>query len=156
MTDLSRTSAATITLCETIDNALQIMIKKGIRLLLIEDHECVVIGLITATDIQGEKPMQLVQETGIRHSDILVRDIMAPINKIEVMSMDAVRRSHVGDIVRTLTQAGRQHALVIEQKEEEVIRGIFSASQIGRQMGMPIKPNEKAQTFAELEMAIAN
>jgi len=125
--------------------------------LLVEDHGCEVIGLVTATDIQGEKPMKLARETGTRHDDMVVRDIMTPINDIEVMDMDVVRRSHVGDIVRTMTSAGRQHALVVEQIEQgKRIRGIYSTSQIGRQMSMPIKPSEKAQTFAELEMAIAS
>ena len=157
MTDLGRVSAATITPSETIDHALQVMIKKGVRLLLVEDHDHGIIGLITATDIQGEKPMRLVQETSVHHSDIIVGDLMTPINQAEIIDMDIVRRSHVGDVVRTLTQDSRQHALVVEQKEgeEAVIRGIFSTSQIGRQMGMPINTSEKAQTFAELEMAIA-
>jgi len=103
MTDLSRVSATTIAPGEQIDNALNIMINKGVRLLLVEDHGCEVIGLVTATDIQGEKPMKLARETGTRHDDMVVRDIMTPINDIEVMDMDVVRRSHVGDIVRTMT-----------------------------------------------------
>ncbi len=157
MTDLSRVTVTTTPPGELIDNALRTMISEGVRLLLVENPEGDVIGLITATDIQGEKPMKLTQETGIRHTDILVRDIMTPIDNIEVMDMHVVRHSHVGDIVRTLAQAGRLHTLVVEQSgEDEIIRGIFSASQIGQQMGVSINLSEKAQTFAELEMAIAS
>lgn len=157
MTDLSRVTVTTTPPGELIDNALQTMISEGVRLLLVENPEGDVIGLITATDIQGEKPMKLTQETGTRHTDILVRDIMTPIDHIEVMDMNVVRHSHVGDIVRTLTQAGRLHTLVVDQSgKDEIICGIFSASQIGQQMGMPINLSEKAQTFAELEMAIAS
>ena len=157
MTDLERVSAATVSPGELIDHALDIMIYKGIRLLLVENREANVIGLITSTDIQGEKPMKLTQEAGIRHAEIIVKDIMTPIQDIEVLDMEVVRRSHVGDIVRSLTTAGRQHALAVQESDAgQEIRGIFSTSQIGRQMGMPIKPSEKAQTFAELEMAIAS
>lgn len=159
MTDLRLTTAVTVSPAKSVDDALQMMVHKGVRLLLVEDLETNVMGLITASDIQGEKPLRFSQESGIRHSEILVRDIMVPINQIEVMDVDEVRHSHVGDIVKTLTRAGRQHALVIEHKEGDqgiYIRGIFSTTQISKQMGMPIRPTEKAQTFVELEMAIAH
>jgi hypothetical protein len=35
------------------------------------------------------------------------------------------------------------------------LRGIFSASQIARQMGIPLQTTEVARTFAEIEAAIA-
>jgi len=75
------------------------------------------------------------------------------------MDFQDISHSQVGDIVKTLTQAGRQHALVTEQREGDqgvLIRGIFSTSQISRQMGITIEPTEKAQTFMELETAIAH
>ncbi len=159
MTDLCLTSAITVSPAKTVDDALQVMVHKGVRLLLVEDLDGKVMGLITASDIQGEKPMRYSQESGVMHSDILVGDIMTPIQQIEVMRIEDVRASHVGDVVKTLTGAGRQHALVIESREGDMgmlIRGIFSTSQISRQMGMPIRPTEKAQTFLELEMAIAH
>lgn len=157
MTDLARVSAVTTVPGTPIDDALNCMINDGVRLLLVTNADDDVIGLITASDIQGEKPMRVTQETGTRHADITVGDIMTPIDAMEVLDMDSVKRSHVGDIVRTLTTAGRQHALVVENcGGRSMIRGIFSTTQIGRLLGMPVKPSEKAQTFAELETAIAS
>lgn len=133
------------------------MIHKGVRLLLVEDLQTRVIGLIIAKDIQGEKPLLFIQEAGIRHADVLVRDIMTPMSAIEAMDFADVSHSTVGDIVKTLTEAGKQHALVIESQpanQAKSIRGIFSTSQIGRQMGIEINPSEMAQTFAELRMSI--
>lgn len=162
MTDLRLTSAVTVSPAKTVDDALQVMVHKGVRLLLVEDLEGKVMGLITSSDIQGEKPMRYSQESGVMHSEILVGDIMTPIQQIEVMKIEDVRASHVGDVVKTLTNVGRQHALVIEQYEGDegdtgvVIRGIFSTTQISRQLGVPIHPTEQAQTFVELEMAIAH
>lgn len=159
MTDLRLTTAVTVSPAKTVDDALQIMVHKGVRLLLVEDLDGRVMGLITSSDIQGEKPLRYSQESGVMHSDILVADIMTPIQQIEVMRIEDVRSSHVGDVVKTLTSADRQHALVVETQEGDMgvlIRGIFSTSQISRQIGMPIRPTEKAQTFLELEMAIAH
>lgn len=159
MTDLKLTTAVTVSPAKTVDDALQIMVHKGVRMLLVEDLQSRIMGLITASDIQGEKPMLYSQESGVTHSEILVRDIMVPIDSIEVMDYSEISHSQVGDIVKTLTQAGRQHALVTEQRNSDqdiLIRGIFSTSQISRQMGVAIQPTEKAQTFMELENAIAH
>jgi CBS-domain-containing membrane protein len=158
MTDLRITSAVTVSPSKTVEDALQTMIHKEVRMLLVEDLECRVMGLITANDLQGEKPLLFSQSTGIRRAEVLVRDIMIPITSIEAMDFNAVSHARVGDIVETLTRAGRQHALVIEKEEggdREVIRGIFSTTQIGRQLGITINPSEKAETFIELAKAIA-
>jgi len=159
MTDLTLTTAVTVSPAKTVDDALQIMVHKGVRMLLVEDLQCRVMGLITTSDIQGEKPMLFSKEAGIKHAEVLVRDIMIPIGEIEVMDFGEASHSQIGDIVKTLTQAGRQHALVIEPREGDqgvLIRGIFSTSQISRQLGIEIQPTEKAQTFVDLETAIAH
>ena len=159
MTDLTMTTAVTVSPAKSVDDALQVMVHKEVRMLLVEDLQARVMGIITATDIQGEKPMLFRQESGVKNSEVLVRDIMVPIGDIEVMKFADVTHAQVGDIIKTLTRAGRQHALVTEELEGDqgiLIRGIFSTSQIGRQMGIPIKPSEKAQTFMELETAIAH
>ena len=48
------------------------------RLLFVLDGDRFVVGVITATDLLGEKPMRFVQERGGTRSDILVADIMTP------------------------------------------------------------------------------
>ena len=57
----------------------------------------------------------------------------------------------------SLKQAGRHHELVAEFKPKGAaqIRGIFSASQIARQLGVPLQITELARTFAEIEEALA-
>jgi hypothetical protein len=71
--------------------------------------------------------------------------------------MDDVADARVGDIVATLRGAGRQHAIVLDKDEnsgQESLRGIFSVTQIARQLGVSIESDGKAQTFAELERAL--
>jgi len=40
------------------------MIRRKVRLLIVMDRQDRVAGLITSTDIHGEKPMQVVQSRG--------------------------------------------------------------------------------------------
>lgn len=158
MTDLQRVVPITITADASIDLANQRMMAGGVRLLLVVDEHRWIIGLITASDILGEKPLQHVRRRGGTFNEVLVQDIMAPQEHLDVLSYQDVLSARVGDIIETLKRFGRQHALVVEQRDdgEQRVRGIFSATQIGRQLGRHVVPAEIATTFAELEAALVS
>ncbi|MEJ2509675.1 MAG: CBS domain-containing protein [Gammaproteobacteria bacterium] len=159
LTDLAKVTAVTIGPTATLKDANAKMINNRVRLLLVIDSENTVLGLITATDILGEKPMRYMQMVNARSPDeVLVRDIMTPRQTLEVIQMVDVEKATVGDVVASLRREGRQHALVVDIDEDsmnQMIRGIFSASQIGRQLGIKIETAEIAKTFAELEAALS-
>lgn len=158
MTDLQCVAAATVAPDAPLSQANQTMIARGVRLLLVVDKGGRLTGLITARDTMGERPIKLVREHGGRHGDLMVRDLMVPAGQIEVLDFDDVLHAEVGHIVATLKSVGRQHALVVDADPvtgEEAIRGIFSATQIGRQLGVTLQPFEVARTFAEIEAALA-
>lgn len=157
MTDLRQIPAATIDLEAPLDAANRFMIRRGVRLLLVTDDERQVLGLITANDILGEKPVQFALERGIKRQEIRVRDIMTSRDELEVLLYDDLGHAEVGHVVATLQHSGRQHALVIDfdsDGKSQAVRGIFSASQIARQLGVPIHTTEVAQTFAEIGAAL--
>jgi predicted transcriptional regulator len=155
MTDLEKEKAVTIGPTASIETANRLMMASGVRLLLVTEPLDRVIGLITATDILGEKPTQVLAQTpGRTYSDVVVQNIMSPAEDIEVLAFDAVRTARVGDVVTTLQEAGRMHALVVAHSGSvgtPVIRGIFSATQIGKQLGIRVDTTQPAKTFAELE-----
>lgn len=171
MTDLRQVQAITIDADSSADDANARMIKSKVRLLLVVDEQERVLGLITATDILGEKPMQVIRERGCTRSDVRVRDLMTPQERLEVLNMDDVLSAKVGHIVSTLQHAGRQHAMVVDIRQPafedwyadptdvravQTIRGIFSTTQIARQLGMPVQTTEVARTFAEIEAQFAH
>jgi predicted transcriptional regulator len=157
MTDLRIVPAVTIDPDSPIDAANTRMIVNRVRLLLVTDHESRVVGLITATDVLGEKPMQIIQHRAIKHEEVLVRDIMTPQAELDVLSFSDVLSSRVGHVVATLKVAGRAHALVSDHDEEhhQLVRGIFSVSQIARQLGVQIQAPEIARTFADIGALLA-
>lgn len=158
MTDLQRVTPATIGADATLAQANHAMIARGVRLLLVVGAQREIDGLITARDTLGEKPVKILRERGGKHEDLTVADLMVPRGDIDVIDIAAVRRAEVGHIIATLKELGRQHALVVDKDQiggEEVVRGIFSASQIGRQLGVPILTFEIVHTFAEIEAELA-
>ena len=157
MTDLSHVTPVVTEPHATMEAAHAVMLQRGVRMLLALDGAGQLAGLITATDILGEKPLNLVRERRIRHSEILVADVMTPVSRLDAFDWKAVQAARVGNVVAQLQQARRQHALVTQTAGSGQIRvrGIFSLSQIARQLGIPLQLHEAASSFAEIEQALA-
>ena len=162
MTDLRRVSAIIVDRNASVDDATRVMTARGVRALFVVDDTRQVVGIITATDTLGEKPMRFAQARGIRHGEVLVRDIMTPSDRLEILEHATIAGARVGDVIATLRVAGRQHALAVETNpaapdEGKTIVGIFSLTQIARQLGIPPQQvHDIARTFAEIEAVIAS
>jgi CBS domain-containing protein len=153
MTDLREVAAATTRPDETVDQAHAQMIRRGVRLLFVLDRDGAVTGIITATDLLGEKPMHFMRERGVSHADILVEDIMTPFSTLDALPLLEVAQMRVGHIVATLQAVGRRHLIVAEEGGRR-IRGIFSTSQLARQLGVELQTFEVARSFADIEAAL--
>ncbi|MGQ0752223.1 MAG: CBS domain-containing protein [Betaproteobacteria bacterium] len=157
LTDFQRVTAIIILPGDSLEEAHRRMIQRGVRLLLVVDQDRKVVGVITANDILGEKPMQTLVERGIRREELVVRDIMTPQERLEVLKLADIRAAKVGHVVATLKHSGRQHALVVEESGpgRHVVRGVFSATQVARQLGVAIQTGQVAFTFSEIEATLA-
>ena len=158
MTDLTRVTAAVIEPYATADAAHSHMMQRGVRMLLALSDGGVLAGIITATDLLGEKPVTVARERGVRHSEILVSDLMTPAARLDAFDMHSVMTARVGHIVTSLQQARRHHALVTQVNDagQIEVRGIFSLSQVARQLGTALQLPEAAGSFAEIEAALAH
>jgi CBS domain-containing protein len=155
MTDFARVSPATIRPQAPLAGANQFMITRAVRLLLVVDegHEKV-LGVITATDLLGERAMLVATGRGMRRDELTVADVMTPAAQVEAIALADVEGARVGHVLETLRRAGRQHALVVDT--DSAVRGVFSLSQIARQLGVALEPGgEVARTFSEIEAALA-
>ena len=72
MTDLNRVGAATITADVPIAIAERSMKVHAVRSLMVIDEARRLLGVITATDLLGEKPLKLSWERGLRRGEITV------------------------------------------------------------------------------------
>lgn len=157
MTDLKRVAAAVTSPQDTMEQAHAFMIQRGVRMLLVIGEQETMAGILTTNDVLGEKPVAVVQERRIRHGDILVADVMTPADRLEAFDMHVVQSARVGQVVASLRQAGRHHALVVQTANDGMreVRGIFSLSQIARQLGVPLQLPTEARSFAEIEAALS-
>ena len=157
MTDLNKVSVVSVRARTSMDKANAKMIRYGVRLLLVLDDNEQVAGLLTATDVLGEKPMRYLQNMGGTHADIMVRDIMTTQRELETLKIEDVKNAQVGHIVASLKKSHRQHALVVTEGADgkQAVCGLFSITQIARQLGAQVQSFELARTFAEIEAVIA-
>ena len=158
MTDLTEVRAAIVQPATSLPNAELKMIHQGVRLLFVVSELPSVEGIVTAGDIQGDKPLRLVQQRQLRHSEISVADVMTPLSSLDAVDFDSLGRATVGQVVATLLKFGRPHLLVVEREGATGparIRGLVSQTQVERQLGATLPSMEIASTFSEIRQALA-
>jgi hypothetical protein len=72
--------------------------------------------------------------------------------------MREVVYARVGHIVATLKESSRQHAMVadLDAHGRQRVRGLFSLTQIARQLGLTLETSEVARTFSEIEASLTH
>jgi CBS-domain-containing membrane protein len=140
MTDFHERSAVTVADDTPIDTALEHLKHAGVRSAFVLDGDNRhVLGMITAYDIQGEKPIRHLQSVGCTHrtcsrDDVLVRDIMEKIDDWQAVDMKDVERGSIEMVLEAFKAIGRSHLAVVETSEVDGarLRGLFSAAKIMR------------------------
>ena len=158
MTDLTKVKAATTQPTTTLRQAEQTMIYQGVRMLFVVTDMPSIEGLITASDLRGDKQMRVVHERNLRYDDLSVADVMTDLTALDAVDLDRLKDAAVGNAIATLKSLGRNHLLVVEKATARTprrVRGLVSRSQIERQLGRPIDITPIAQSFAEIERALS-
>jgi len=157
MTDLRVIDPISIKEDALLDDAHARMVSHGIRLLFVTDADGSFAGLLTATDVLGERPLKQIHEHGKRHREIVVGDVMTPRKQLEALNLADISRSTVGHIVATMKDLGRQHALVVEHNAASghyEVCGLFSTSTIARRLGTSLNFVRVPKAFSEIEHAL--
>ncbi|MDL1860157.1 CBS domain-containing protein [Betaproteobacteria bacterium PRO7] len=161
MTDLDRTPAVTVDDGTQIDEALRLMKEAGVRSAFVIDGGSNVLGLVTAYDIVGDKPLRYLDSLGCTlrtcsRADVRVGDIMEPVERWLVIDVDDLAAYSVGDVVETFRRSGRTHIPVVERTDEgaDRLRGLLSAAEVARATGVDTGGLRPAATFAEIELAV--
>lgn len=157
MTDLTLVRAATVQPDTSLDKTEEKMIQEGVRMLFVVEKMPCVDGIVTSSDLRGDKPMKLVSQRQVRRVELSVHDVMTKLSELDMVELEAVQRSSVADIVATMRTFGRPHLLVVEAATSTSaprIRGLISHTQIERQIGQALPMVEIASTFGEIEKAL--
>lgn len=157
MTDLTLVKAVTTAPSTSLRQAEQLMIYQGVRMLFVVTDMPSVEGIVTTTDLRGERQMRLVHERNVHYDELCVADVMTGLSMLEAIDHARMGTARVGDVVETLQRLGRNHLLVVEKATAQTprrVRGILSRAQIERQSGTVINITPIAHSFSEIERAL--
>jgi CBS domain-containing protein len=161
MTDLDRAAAVTVDADTRIDDALPLMRDAGVRSAFVIDAGCNLLGLVTAYDILGDKPVRHLESRGCtlrtcRREDVTVGDIMETTERWMVIDVTDLASCRVGDVVETFRRTGRTHIPVVERTSlgADRLRGLLSAAEVARATGIDTSGLRAAESFAEIEQAV--
>jgi CBS-domain-containing membrane protein len=158
MTDLTQVKAATANPSTTLRQAEQMMIYQGVRMLFVVTDMPSLEGLITTTDLHGERQMRLVHERNLHYDELCVGDVMTGLAMLDAIDYEGMGRATVGNVIATLKRFGRNHLLVVQSAADQStrrVRGVISRAQIERQLGQAIELTPIASSFSELERALS-
>jgi CBS-domain-containing membrane protein len=157
MTDLSKVKAASTHPSTSLRQAEQAMIYQGVRMLFVVNDMPSFEGLITSTDLHGDRQLRAVHERGLRYDDLCVADVMTGLAMLDAIDHERMRGATVSNLIATLKWFGRNHLLVVEAATAQTprrVRGVISRSQIERQLGTTIDITPIASSFSEIERAL--
>lgn len=155
MIDHRLEKAPLIDLNYPLDKAIWKMAEDNCSMLIIEDEDHGVAGLITAADLTSEKPIQYVKDTSKKRKELKVKHLMTPIKDIPAISIQDVLDAEIGDILSTLNDIGSEFIFVTTFEEgKTVIRGAFSARMIARSLKIFFNPSPAAKSFIDFTKAL--
>jgi CBS domain-containing protein len=138
MNDFSRQHPVTVDEDRPIGAALTDMARLGVRSMLVVS-ELNVVGLITSYDIEGERPIQYIQQFhDVRRNDVQVGQVMTRWHDLVTLNWSEVRSARVLDVLQALRDADLMHLLVVERETNGTtsVRGLFSRARIERQLSV--------------------
>lgn len=142
LTDFRQEYAITVDAHSTIDSALADMVRLGVHALLVTEEEIElgdfqVLGLITAYDIERERPHRSLGSANLGVlKTIKVVDVMTPWNELPVVHYKSLQTLTAADVYRMFQGTGLTHLLVIDLYGDEcaVARGLLSRATLAKRL----------------------
>lgn len=143
MTDFHSSPMITTPSQTSIEDALQAMKVAGVRFLFVADEGGRLVGSVTSFHIQGERPLQYMMAVGCTPTtcawrDVLVGDVMDPIEAWSTIDVEVVEAARLGDLAALADEPERRYLVVVEPAADargRQVRGLISATRVGKLLG---------------------
>jgi CBS domain containing-hemolysin-like protein len=119
---------------------------------VVVDIEKEFIGVLDIDHLSSESMLLKQISLGIKHDELLVRDLMCPRASILAVNIEQLKQVKISDLVSMLKNSHQEYLLVVD-KDAHHIRGIISSREISRRLRQPIAI-EKILTFADIFSAV--
>jgi|GEM_PF-461051 len=153
VTDFSVNHPHTLPTGSSIAQAQETMKQAGVGLLMLIDTGGKFTGVINTRELIGGRRITLaMQKYQIGRNEVTAEMIQTPRSELHSLSYAKISHASVGDLIQTLKTSGDQHVLITEPDGSGAsrIRGIISASNIRRALGVDLHQPPSARTFSSI------
>ena len=155
LTDLRLSSIVMASHHDGLDQTLHVMKRAGVRMVFVTGVHGELLGLVTADDLQGERPVLRALADHLRHEELALEHVMTPVSSWQVIHLSQLAGARVGNIVATLRDHGLRYLLVTETVDDQTsLRGLFSARRVELALQTVIEGSLHSRSFADLEAAL--
>lgn len=117
-----------------------------VRLKLVVDKQNQFLGLVSLDDVNTQEIIKRVN-SGYDREELKVTDFMTPRSSLKAFVYKDLEKAKIKDIVKALKNNGQQHFPVMDNDCKR-IRGIISASDVSRKLGLPIDLARESNFYA--------
>ena len=140
LTDFRRENPISVEAGASIDDAYADMNRMAVHALLVTQQELgrvdsQVIGLITAYDIERQRPHRSPRPSGfVVRKHFRVGDVMTPWNELKLIEYESLGALTAVDLYEMFQGTGLTHLLVVESRGDDsaVARGLLSRAALAR------------------------
>lgn len=117
-----------------------------------------VVGILPLKDLVGSWPMSLANQRGSSIADITASDVMRPVWSLPTIGFSKLQSLNVDELISVFNELHSDYLLVTDTvavgAEERVIRGVLSADELSRRLGIQVNPDPRPGSFSDIVHAV--
>ncbi|WP_027330128.1 CBS domain-containing protein [Marinimicrobium agarilyticum] len=133
MTDFRQHQPHTVSASARALGVAKLMAMEEVDSKLVVDRDQEFIGLLTAERLSEQYILVTQTMQGLDRDELTAADMMLPRSSIPALDYDALKSATVGDLIRTLREAGENHCLVLD-RDHHHIRGLISIEEVAERL----------------------
>ena len=150
-TDFRAHQPATVFPDSPVTLAQRLLVNTHLSALAVVDQAQIVCGLITEAGLNEQAIMGKISQ-GRTRDELQVRDFWLPIDKVMAIDYKDLNRYSVGKIIDLLREE-RQPLMLVVDRDDHLVRGILSASEIARRLHRAVEI-EMDSSFSDIFDAV--
>ena len=156
LTDLRLAPCVTVDQHDGIRATLHVMQRARVRMAFVTGLSGELVGLVTADELQGERPLLRAMADHIGIEELTLDQVMAPLNEWLVVDEWQIEHSRLGNVAATMREHGLRYLLVVQRGERSTeISGLISARRLEQVLDIDLDSRLHSRSFAQIEAALA-
>ncbi|WP_106477010.1 CBS domain-containing protein [Phytohalomonas tamaricis] len=157
LADFTKLRPQTIPNNAPASQALAVMKNSQVHMLLVINDQGHFTGIVSARLLFGGRAITVaMQHYNVDRDDVTVNMIQVKRDDLHALAYDRLQRATLGDLVQTLRSSGDRHILITEGQpgEESRIRGVISAADVSRALGIDLDHPPEAHSFSAIRSVV--